>query len=65
LAWLLATAVSARAEYLIGHRLIGLNYQQYQKEAISATAWCACPTDSQSIAFYRGENGERGRSVAA
>lgn len=40
---------------LIGHRLIGLNYQQYQKEADFRYRLVRVRDNAESIAFYRGE----------
>jgi len=44
---------------LIGHRLIGLNYQQYQKEADFRYSLVRVRDNAESIAFYRGEKRER------
>jgi len=43
---------------LIGHRLIGLNYQQYQKEADFRYSLVRVRDNAESIAFYRGEKRE-------
>ena len=44
---------------LIGHRLIGLNYQQYQKEADFRYGLVRVRDNAESIAFYCGEKRER------
>ena len=44
---------------LIGHRLIGLNYAQYQKEADFRYSLVRVRDNAESIAFYRGERRER------
>ncbi len=44
---------------LIGRRLIGLNYQQYQKEADFRYSLVRVRDNAESIAFYRGEKRER------
>ncbi|WP_334181174.1 ABC transporter ATP-binding protein/permease [Methylobacter sp.] len=43
---------------LIGRRLIGLNYQQYQKEADFRYRLVRVRDNAESIAFYRGEKRE-------
>jgi vitamin B12/bleomycin/antimicrobial peptide transport system ATP-binding/permease protein len=43
---------------LIGHRLIGLNYQQYQKEADFRYSLVRVRDNAESIAFNRGEKRE-------
>ncbi|WP_295456720.1 ABC transporter ATP-binding protein/permease [uncultured Thiodictyon sp.] len=45
---------------LIGRRLIGLNYRQYQKEADFRYSLVRVRDNAESIAFYRGEPRERG-----
>jgi len=54
---------------LIGRRLIGLNYRQYQKEADFRYGLVRVRDNAESIAFYRGEKRERrdlaGRLAAA
>jgi vitamin B12/bleomycin/antimicrobial peptide transport system ATP-binding/permease protein len=44
---------------LIGRRLIGLNYSQYQKEADFRYSLVRVRDNAESIAFYRGEKRER------
>jgi len=44
---------------LIGRRLIGLNYHQYQKEANFRYSLVRVRDNAESIAFYRGEKRER------
>ena len=44
---------------LIGRRLIGLNYHQYQKEADFRYSLVRVRDNAESIAFYRGEKRER------
>ncbi len=44
---------------LIGRRLIGLNYSQYQKEADFRYGLVRVRDNAESIAFYRGEARER------
>jgi len=44
---------------LIGRRLIGLNYSQYQKEADFRYSLIRVRDNAESIAFYRGEKRER------
>jgi len=44
---------------LIGRRLIGLNYRQYQKEADFRYSLVRVRDNAESIAFYRGEKRER------
>lgn len=44
---------------LIGRRLIGLNYHQYQKEADFRYGLVRVRDNAESIAFYRGEKRER------
>jgi vitamin B12/bleomycin/antimicrobial peptide transport system ATP-binding/permease protein len=43
---------------LIGHRLVGLNYHQYQKEADFRYSLVRVRDNAESIAFYRGEKRE-------
>ena len=43
---------------VIGRRLIGLNYQQYQKEADFRYSLVRVRDNAESIAFYRGEKRE-------
>jgi len=49
---------------LIGRRLIGLNYRQYQKEADFRYGLVRVRDNAESIAFYRGEKRERQDLVA-
>jgi len=49
---------------LIGRRLIGLNYLQYQKEADFRYGLVRVRDNAESIAFYRGERRERRDLVA-
>jgi len=44
---------------LIGRRLVGLNYRQYQKEADFRYSLVRVRDNAESIAFYRGEKRER------
>ncbi len=44
---------------LIGRRLVGLNYHQYQKEADFRYSLVRVRDNAESIAFYRGEKRER------
>lgn len=44
---------------LIGRRLVGLNYSQYQKEADFRYSLVRVRDNAESIAFYRGEKRER------
>lgn len=56
---LIYAVVGTGLSILIGHRLIGLNYHQYQKEADFRYGLVRVRDNAESIAFYRGEKRER------
>jgi len=49
---------------LIGRRLVGLSYHQYQKEADLRYGLVRVRDNAESIAFYRGESREQGDLVS-
>jgi vitamin B12/bleomycin/antimicrobial peptide transport system ATP-binding/permease protein len=56
---LVYAVVGTGLSILIGHRLISLNYQQYQKEADFRYSLVRVRDNAESIAFYCGEKRER------
>jgi putative ATP-binding cassette transporter len=63
-ALLVYAAVGTGLSILIGRKLIGLNYNQYQKEADFRYGLVRVRDNAESIAFYRGEKRERRDLVA-
>lgn len=60
-ALLLYAAMGTFGAWIIGRRLVSLNYSQFQKEADFRYSLIRVRDHAESIAFYRGEKRERGQ----
>ncbi|HWB02572.1 MAG TPA: ABC transporter ATP-binding protein/permease [Verrucomicrobiales bacterium] len=60
-ALLLYAALGTFCAWIIGRRLVSLNYSQFQKEADFRYSLIRVRDHAESIAFYRGEKRERGQ----
>lgn len=63
-ALLIYTTLGTGLSILIGHRLVGLHFKQYQKEADFRYSLIRVRDNAESIAFFRGEKREHRDLVA-